>query len=144
MTATPWASIADIKNVTGKDVDATTRNLAAASVELTTGLIESVERSDISARDRYWLRQAVAFQAAWISIQADYLERSDVASVSQDGQSTQGNPDWLVLAPLARRALKKLSWRGVRTMLLPVGTERAQRLSALISDDHPGWRADLG
>lgn len=144
MTATPWATIAEIKSVTGVDVDEPTRSLAAASVELVTGLIEEVERTDITARDRYWLRQAVAFQAAWLVIQADYLERSDVSSASQDGQSAQGNPDWLVLSPLARKAIKRLSWRGVRTMVIPSGAVRAQRVSALISDDHPGWRADLG
>lgn len=142
MTATPWATIAEIKTVTGMTVDEGTRNLAAASLELVTGLIEEVERSDISDRDRYWLRQAVAFQAAWISIQADYLERSDVSSVSQDGQSAQGNPDWLVLSPLARKAIKRLSWRGVRSIV--PAAERTARLSPLISDDHPGWRADLG
>lgn len=116
MAATEWASVADILAVTGKAADAATRNMAANAVELLTGLVESVERTDLASRDAYWLKLAVAYQAAWLLSQPDYLERSAIASASQDGQSaTMGNADWLVLAPLARKALKRLSWRGIRT-----------------------------
>lgn len=126
-----WATVEEITTATGKTVDALTRTLAAGSIESTTGLIESVVRADISSRDLYWLKMAVCYQAAWLLAQPDYLERNDVASASQDGQSAVGNPDWLVLSPLARRALKKLSWRGVRT----VSTEDRARVIANVNDD---------
>jgi hypothetical protein len=117
MAATPWATLADVTAVTGKTVDAPTLALAISSIELVTGLIAEVERVDMTRRDAYWLRQAVAFQAAWIADTPDYLERNAVASASADGQSATGeHADWLVIAPLARRALKRLSWRGTRTI----------------------------
>lgn len=111
-----WCTIIDVATVTGKTVTPVDRNIAAYAIELTTGLIESVPRSDLSRRDAYWLRQAVAFQAAWLADTPDYLERNDVESASQDGQSVTLKPDALVLAPLARRALKRLSWRGTRSI----------------------------
>lgn len=132
MSATLWASVADITAATGVTVNASTRSIAANAIELTTGLIEAVERTDISDRDRYWLKLAVCYQAAWIVAQPDYLERNAIASASQDGQAvTGGNPDWLVLAPLARKALKRLSWRGVRT----VSTQPGRRVVVNVNDD---------
>lgn len=116
MTATPWATTAEILTAVGKTVTDATRNLAAQAIELKTGLIETVERTDISSRDRYWLKLAVAYQAAWLLTQPDYLDRHAVSEVAQDGQrAVAANPDWLVLAPLARTAIKRLSWRAPRT-----------------------------
>lgn len=127
-----WATIADVQALTGRTVDEQARALAATSIALVTGLIEGVDRTRLSDRDRYFLKTAVCFQAAWIAAQPDYLERNAVASASQDGQSaTMGNPDWLVLSPLARKALKRLSWRGTRT----VSTEDRQRVIANVNSD---------
>lgn len=140
--ANSWCMVSVIADVTGKTVTALDRNIAAAALELNTGLIESVPRVDMSRYDRYWLRQAVAFQAAWLVAQPDYLERNAIASASQDGQSAaMGNPDWLVLAPLARKALKRMSWRGVRT-IETTGPQRLAYLNPLLeaSDDRQVWR----
>lgn len=142
MSATPWATVTQINNAIGKVVTEVTRNLAAQSIELHTGLIEEVERADISTRDRYWLKLAVCYQAAWLLTQPDYLERLAVSSASQDGQSAAaGNADWLTLAPLARKALKRLSWRGTRT----VNTQSDQRTVVNVNDDEYedmlDWRA---
>lgn len=84
-------------------------------------------RTDTTRRDLYWLRQAVAFQAAWLADTPDYLERNDVESASQDGQSVTLKQDALVLAPLARRAIKKLSWRGSRS-IRPVPVDERGRI----------------
>ncbi len=111
MAATPWATEPQILALTGAAVNSLTRSMAVNAIELACGLIEEVERVDISDRDRYWLKVAVGYQAAWLNAQPDWLERNAVSSVSADGQSAQqGNPDWLVLAPLARKAVRKLSW----------------------------------
>jgi len=117
MSAAPWATVADIQTATGRVVDDVTRSLSAQSIEMHTGLIEEVERVDITDRDRYWLKLAVCYQAVWLSAQPDYLERLAVGSASQDGQSAaMGNPDWLTLSPMARKCIRRLSWRGVRTV----------------------------
>lgn len=143
MTATPWATVASIQTATGRVVTETTRNLAAQSIEMHTGLIEGVERTDISDRDRYWLGQAVAYQAVWLLAQPDYLERNAVSSVSQDGQSaTAGNPDWLTLAPAARKCLKRLSWRGTRTVASAgVGRSVPVNINSDEYEDTLKWRA---
>lgn len=113
-----WATVPQVQALTGATVSALTLSMAKNAVEMTTGLIEDVERPDLTNRDRYWLRMAVCYQAAWLNAQPDYLERNSISSASQDGQSvTGGNADWLVLAPLARKAIKRLSWRGVRSIV---------------------------
>lgn len=128
MATAPWAEAADVATVTGKTVTADDVKLAISAIELVTGLINEVERPDITRRDLYWLRQAVCFQAAWVADTPDYLERNDVAAASADGQSATGqHGDWLVLAPLARRALKRLSWRGTRT-IRPVPVDERGRI----------------
>jgi hypothetical protein len=141
MTATPWASIADIATVTGKTVTAAIRDQAAAAIELHTGAIESVPRVDMSRRDAYWLRQAVCFQAAWLESTPDYLERNDIKTTSQDGASATGGPDWLTIAPLARKAIKKLSWRGTRTLFTGNSYNRPGTTNALAEgqDNRQGW-----
>lgn len=147
MAATPWAVLADVTSVTGKTVDAPTLALAVSSIELVTGLIASVERVDMTRRDAYWLRQAVCFQAAWIADTPDYLERNAVASASADGQSATGaDADWLVIAPLAKRALKRLSWRGTRS-IRPVPVDERGRIRVPdryvpleVHDDVQAWR----
>lgn len=136
-----WATIEDVSNVTGKTVTEQTRTLAVSAIELNTGLIEAVSRPDMNRSDAYWLRQAVVFQAAWLLAQPDYLERSAVSSVSQDGQSASaGNPDWLVLAPLTRKALRRLSWRGIRSVQT---SQAAPRVRNINSDEYEAalpWR----
>lgn len=144
MAATPWATIDQVATITGRTVTDADRNLAVASIEPLIGLIEEVERTDISDRDRYWLRQAVAFQAVWIASQPDYLERNAVSSMSQDGQSANGaNPEWLLLNGNARRALKRLSWRGVRGLQIDsragAKASRADITSEEYDDSLP-WR----
>jgi hypothetical protein len=137
-----WATIEEIAEVTGRTVDTNTRRQAAQSIELHTGLIESVPRVDMTRRDAYWLRQAVAYQAAWLVPTSDYLERNDIKQVSQDGNSASGGPDWMTLAPLARKAIKRLSFRGTRTVL-PVGTDgRVAVTDALAEaqDNRQPWR----
>lgn len=142
-----WATKDDVKSVTGKTVTDADVALATSGIELTTGLIAEVARPDITRRDLYWLRQAVCFQAAWVADAPDYLERNDVAAASADGQSANGqHGDWLILAPLARRALKRLSWRGTRSIRpVPVDDRGRVRVPAYYvpleaHDDLTPWR----
>lgn len=140
-----FATLEQVAELTGVTVDAPTRLLAAQAVEIATGLIEGTlaERVDISDRDLYFLRLMCSYQAAWLMAQPDYLTRNDVATASQDGQSaTGGAHDWLTLSPLARKASKRLSWRGTRP--LATGTlSRAERLALALresGDDRETWR----
>ena len=118
MAATPWATIADVKTKTGVDVSEYQRTTAVGVLETVTGLIEEVERPDISDRDRYWLKIATCFQAAFVADHPDLFSRADVTSAAQDGESASfRNVDAHLLAPLARKAIRRLSWRGIRAVL---------------------------
>ena len=114
MAATPWATIADVDEVTGKTVTAKERGIAVRSLEPLIGVIEAVERPDISDRDRYWLKLATCYQAAFVLDNPDLFSRADVTSASQDGESANfRNVDAHLLAPLARKCIRRLSWRGL-------------------------------
>jgi len=114
MAATPWATIADVDEVTGKTVTAKERGIAVRSLEPLIGLIEAVERPDISDQDRYWLKLATCYQAAFVLDNPDLFSRADVTSASQDGESANfRNVDAHLLAPLARKCIRRLSWRSL-------------------------------
>ena len=143
MVAARWATVADVQSLTGKVVTDQQRNEAAATIELHIGLIESVERTDISERDRYFLKQATCYQAAWLVAQPDLYERNDVGQAAQDGESASFRPDAHTLAPLARKAIKRLSWRGPRTLIVPAGDPRTGRRLDTTSeeyDDSLAWK----
>lgn len=59
MAVVEWATIAQVLTLTGRAIDAVTRTMAVTAIELHTGLIEEVERADMTGRDRYWLRLAI-------------------------------------------------------------------------------------
>lgn len=114
MAATPWATIADVDEVTGKTVTEKERGIAVRSLEPLIGVIEAVDRPDISDRDRYWLKLATCYQAAFVLDNPDLFSRADVTSASQDGESANfRNVDAHLLAPLARKCIRRLSWRGL-------------------------------
>lgn len=109
----PWASTADVGEITGVTVTDDRLSLAAGVIEMVVGRTQ--DATWIPARDLRWLKRAVAYQAAWMESQPDYLTRSDVVQSAQDGASAtyKGAQD---LAPLAKRALKRLTWRGNRSV----------------------------
>ena len=115
VTVYQWCTVADAATITGATVDVVTLGLARDAIEFATGAIESVTRVYLSRRDYYFLRQAVAYQATWLLSQPDYLVRDDVASFTQDGVTINGSPDRIRLAPLARSACRRLSWKGTRS-----------------------------
>ena len=114
MAATPWASIADVLEITGKTVTEPDRLVAVHSLETIIGVIEAVDRPDISDRDRYWLKLATCYQTAFVLDNPDLFSRADVTSASQDGESANfRNVDAHLLAPLARKSIRRLSWRSL-------------------------------
>lgn len=141
MALTPWATVADVQTATGKVITEAQRTQAVNTIELHVGIIEAVDRPDISARDRYYLKLAVCYQAAWITAQADLFERNDVSSAGQDGQSAAFRPDAHTLAPLARKAIKRLSWRGPRTLITPKADARGRvDTTSEEYDDSLAWK----
>lgn len=140
--AQAWATVEDVATVTGKAVDAEDIAAAVATIELHVGLIQAVERPDISERDRHWLKLATCYQTAWLRAQPDAFERNDVSNASQDGESAAFRPDAHTLGPLARKAIKRLSWRGPRTLITP-RANFAGRVDTTSEeyDDSLAWRS---
>lgn len=111
-----WASIAETTNITGVVVSESVLTQAQFTIELFSGVDESYV---ITGRDTRYLRMAVAYQAAWLKGQIDVMTRTDVSQVTQDQLSLiYANQDAPVLAPLARQALKRLSWKTSRSVTL--------------------------
>lgn len=143
MAAPQWATVTDVASKTGATVTELERTIAAGVLETITGLIEEVDRPDISDRDRYWLKVATCYQAAFVLDNPDLFSRADVTSASQDGDSASfRNVDAHLLAPLARKAVRRLSWRGLRPVLPGGGTApRSSMLDAASEafDDRLPW-----
>jgi hypothetical protein len=127
MSAAPWATVADVYTIARKTVSDADIAAATASLETMTGLIQSVERPGMTDYDRHYLKLATAYQTAFMIENPDIFMREDVTSTSQDGESANyRNPDSHILAPLARKALRRLSWRTLRAVVPGGGTPSRQ------------------
>jgi hypothetical protein len=111
---------AEVKTLLGVDVEQQHLAMAHADVDRLGGidLDDASTLSRVKARDIKHVKWAIAYQAAWLSSQIDIHARMDVAEIS--GSSSDGGikvRDELtqVLAPLARSALERLSWKHRRT-----------------------------
>jgi hypothetical protein len=112
----PWADIAYTEAVTRRTVTEADLVAAQAIIDLFSRRDESAAET-IGTRDRGYLRQAVAWQAAWMLDQPGLSSRSSVEGVDQDGnRTTFVDAEAVVLAPLARKALGNLSWKRSRTV----------------------------
>src|SRR6266403_2981739 len=113
-----WATTADVLNITGKTVTAAQLQQAQFIVMLfsdispdasfeTTGVATGL----ISPKNLRSLKFAVAYQAAWMPEHPDVFSNIDTTNVSEDGLSfTQAHENAAILAPLARRSIKRLTW----------------------------------
>ncbi|MEV4604808.1 hypothetical protein AB0K15_46595 [Amycolatopsis sp. NPDC049253] len=139
---TTWATAADVLTYAKATVDDADVLRAQAVIDLEVGrLPEDAER--IGSRDQYWLKLAVAYQAAWQVSQPDEFERLDVTSTG-GSQSTQGTDSWMTLAPHAAQALRRVSWLGSKSLHIRGAGEDALPRREVYGDDDaadPGtWR----
>lgn len=131
-----WATIADVDAVTGSTVDAGAISRATATLETITGLIEAVDRPDITDRDRHYLKLMTCYQVAFMADNPDLFSRNDVTSASQDGESASfRNVDSHLFAPLARKAYRRLSWRSLRLLSPAGGTGVARSTSRDVNSE---------
>lgn len=112
-----WATADQVQAITRVSVTDADVTAAQYTVELFSDVTEAYT---LSTRDTRILRMAVAYQAAWLAGQIDVATRTDVSSATQDSMSfTHANPEAPVLAPLARHAIKRLSWKRSRSVRTP-------------------------
>lgn len=110
-----WASVQDVKTATGVDVDAVTVTRAQYAIDVACGRTFA-DAPRVSPRDRGWLRLATAYQAAWLTAQPDMWERMDLVETGGSAAAMSGTATWLTVAPMARRALQRVSWLRSRSL----------------------------
>lgn len=139
-----WATADEVYEVTGREVSPEALALAQTMIEMFAGTTTiSSDDGLISSTNLRLLKNAVAFQAVWLDAHPDVLEAMDVEGVSQDGLNAQyANANAHLLAPLATRALNRLSWRReIRTRAsraMRAASDRGNRDSA-VRDDQYAW-----
>ncbi len=102
----PWATAEDVTTLTGASVTEIELARARSVIELVVGRAEA--GSNPTSKVRLKLRQAVAYQAAWMKDQPDLFSRMDLEQLSQDGFSAKLRESAQFLAPLARSALRSI------------------------------------
>lgn len=131
-----------VMSATGRSVDAAAIAVAQSVVEIETGYdlstTEAVERW--RARDLRMLRQAVAWQTAYMDVNPDVATQlGNLQSANANGVSASwaGTSDSSLLAPLAKKALARLSQRGSRTMYARPHGSAGTYPQTLVNDDGP-------
>jgi len=101
--------------------------------------------ASISNRDLLALKLATCYQAAWLPSQSDALGRVNIDSTTVDGESIKfASEAQQNLAPGAIRALKNLSWKGSRTLVIPssevpLGSSSSIDFTSESSDEGSDW-----
>lgn len=132
MTQTTWATTVDVLSLTGATVTDTELTQANGVLELHVGrlYVDAITRT--GSRDAEWLRRACAYQAAWMLAQPDMYQRLDITSTGNGTGSVALTDHALVLAPLAKRALVRVSW--LRSRSLHVRSAATDGLGPLSAD----------
>lgn len=116
-----WATAAEVLAMTGETVAEEKVALASAMVDTYTGADEDLPEDAISPKDRRHLKKATIWQAIWIPNKPGLLtHRENSPSTTADSVVvTRAAPVDGMLAPMAIREIKSLSWVGTRTILVP-------------------------
>lgn len=113
-----WATVAETLSIT--KVVVAESDVAAAQITIEI-LADVTEDSDqyISTKNARLLKNAVAYQAAWLSQHPDAYTSIDVDSATQDGLSYTTNHALAgVLSVHAKMCLDRLSWRRNRSVII--------------------------
>jgi len=107
-----WATVEDTTTMTGVTVTAAQLAQAQIVIDIFSGRTYAAEPRT-GSRDKGWLKAAVAYQAAWITAQPDLFKRMDLTAVPGAAPVTGTG---MVLAPMAKFALKRVSWLKSRSL----------------------------
>lgn len=156
ITVAAWASITETQAYTGISVGQDNLDAAQFMVELFADVVYG-QTASISTKNLRLLKMAVAYQAAWMTDHPDLFTHVDVSSINQDGIFyVQKHDNAYLLAPMARRALARLSWKRNRNIKIRPNTRRvigktfqgldgdfeqieSYNYHTPVEDDHVGW-----
>lgn len=136
-----WVTAASALLYTGEDLTEDALNIASGVICLYASVTEDMPDDSISARDRRWLGMATAYQAAWMK-PGLLTHRESHSESSADGVRVARRSDSdIMLAPLAARALRNLSWVGTRSVLIPPSVDAAPKGSFIneAGDEYHSW-----
>ena len=136
-----WATVQDVDDLTGVTVTDPQIAIAQAIIEIHVARTEDVPADTITARDVQWLKRAVAYQTVWVNANPDLFTRIEHVTILQDGVEVRDlPPDALTLAPLAKKAIRRLSWMKTRSIHTPSHFEQAAVTYPIGGDvkDYPG------
>lgn len=126
-------------------------NIDAAQILIEIFSDTTEEASDaglISSKNLRLLKYAVAYQAAWMTSHPDQFTNADFETFQTDGLSvTPLHENSMILAPMARRCINRLSWKRNRnTYIRPMAKRRnhvpkyLNTTSADLDDSRTDWR----
>jgi hypothetical protein len=115
-----WATISEVAEITGATVEADLLAQADGIITVYCGRTPDMQ-DKLRKRDQYWLRAATAWQAVWMTGQAGVTARNLGTTIETEGLTVEHAAEYeVVLAPLAARSLRNLSWKSSRAVA--VGT----------------------
>lgn len=135
-------TVADVSTYTGVTVDSSAVAQAQFIIELFSNRTEAASGS-FTDRDSYWMKMAVAYQAAYMDSHPEVFNLMDVNSINQGDLSVNFKKDasFAIVAPLARMALARTSWS--RTRSIRVNSDFITELDN-VTDDGPGAWHPIG
>ena len=110
-----WATVDDVATFTGLSVTTAQLMMAQAIIDMFAGRTYDAQPRT-GTRDQYWLKLAVVYQAAWLTSQPDLFQRIDLAAITMSNRAVALKDDSLRIAPLASKALSKVSWLRGRSL----------------------------
>lgn len=115
-TTGTWAQIGDVLAITGVTVTQLQLLQANAIIEIFARRLYGIANTRTGTRDLEWMKRAVAYEAAWIPGQPDIFTRLDVTMITEGRKAIGLKEMTLMIAPLARIALSRVSWQKTRSI----------------------------
>jgi hypothetical protein len=111
-----WATISEVLSYTRIAVESEDLDSAQVMIEIFADVVYG-QTEHISTKNLRLLKMAVAYQAAWMTQHPDLFTHTDIQSINQDGIFyVHQHENSYLLAPMARRCIKRLSWNRVRNI----------------------------
>ncbi|WP_328494108.1 hypothetical protein OHS59_16235 [Streptomyces sp. NBC_00414] len=145
-----WCTTSDVLAYTEVTVTEAKVDMAQLLIEIFADTTEDAsDLGIISTTNLRLLKAAVAYQAAWMNAHPDQFTNSDFEAFQQDGLSVDNrHANSMILAPMAKRCIDRLSWKRNRnTYIRPMGGGAANYVpnylnttNADLDDDRTDWR----
>lgn len=116
VSQTTWATQDDVLALTAKATDGATLTAANLVIEVFSRRIYTIAAPNTGTRDLEWMKRAVAFEATWMPGQPDFWTRLDVSTIVEGRKAITLKEQTLLLAPMARIALSRVSWQKTRSI----------------------------